>query len=295
MKKDCEVIRDLIPLVIDEAASEGSRDAVSTHLAICPDCAAYMQQMESKLPVQNQDELIAEKKAFQTATVKLRRKKALRMIRVALIGVLITCVIIFAGLFGYDRLMKARVEIPLNSYEIILSQLQDGSVMVSADYEESREELRVSLLESQETDGKNVLYIGMTKGVVSRSRDHGMQNGRVSDLPQDQLEKLDEIRQGTPGEYVTLWKKADGIAAASEEMEQYAFWNSLWFEYSERMVSTDDGKAGFTSAEDWYRYRLIMDQMRAVESTVPEWQPWLGEEAIPLDENTVQWVTGENS
>ena len=31
MKKDCEVVRDLMPLVLDDVASDGSKPIVSAH------------------------------------------------------------------------------------------------------------------------------------------------------------------------------------------------------------------------------------------------------------------------
>ena len=31
MKKDCEVVRDLMPLVLDDVASDGSKRMVSSH------------------------------------------------------------------------------------------------------------------------------------------------------------------------------------------------------------------------------------------------------------------------
>ena len=35
MKKDCEVVRDLMPLVLDDVASDGSKHMVSAHLQTC--------------------------------------------------------------------------------------------------------------------------------------------------------------------------------------------------------------------------------------------------------------------
>ena len=32
MKKDCEVVRDLMPLVLDDVASDGSKHMVSAHV-----------------------------------------------------------------------------------------------------------------------------------------------------------------------------------------------------------------------------------------------------------------------
>lgn len=50
MKKDCEVVRDLMPLVLDDVASDGSKHMVSAHVQTCAECAAYMNQLKADLP-----------------------------------------------------------------------------------------------------------------------------------------------------------------------------------------------------------------------------------------------------
>lgn len=43
----CEVVRDLIPLYADGAASERTRSFVEGHLAICADCAEYYRMVRA--------------------------------------------------------------------------------------------------------------------------------------------------------------------------------------------------------------------------------------------------------
>ena len=50
MKKDCEVVRDLMPLVLDAVASDGSKHMVSAHVQTGAECAAYMNQLKADLP-----------------------------------------------------------------------------------------------------------------------------------------------------------------------------------------------------------------------------------------------------
>ncbi len=50
MKMDCEVIRDLLPLYVEEIASEKSRMLVEEHLADCRECQKRMQQMREPEP-----------------------------------------------------------------------------------------------------------------------------------------------------------------------------------------------------------------------------------------------------
>ena len=45
MNKDCDVIRDLLPLYTDGVCSEGSRQAVEEHIRTCPDCRSLMARL----------------------------------------------------------------------------------------------------------------------------------------------------------------------------------------------------------------------------------------------------------
>lgn len=47
MKLNCNVIRDLLPLYVDQICSEESRELVDEHLTGCRDCSAILQQMRS--------------------------------------------------------------------------------------------------------------------------------------------------------------------------------------------------------------------------------------------------------
>lgn len=45
MSKECEIIRDILPLYVDDACSDASREIVTEHLKTCPDCAAYLEEI----------------------------------------------------------------------------------------------------------------------------------------------------------------------------------------------------------------------------------------------------------
>ena len=47
MNRECEIIRDILPLYVDSACSDASREIVEDHLKECPDCAAYLEEIRS--------------------------------------------------------------------------------------------------------------------------------------------------------------------------------------------------------------------------------------------------------
>lgn len=58
MNTPCGIIRDVLPLYVDDACSEASRDMVDAHLKECPECAAYLEQIRAS---EAEDELKEEK------------------------------------------------------------------------------------------------------------------------------------------------------------------------------------------------------------------------------------------
>lgn len=48
MKMDCRIIRDLLPLYVDEVCSEESRKIVEEHLSECETCTKILEQMKSE-------------------------------------------------------------------------------------------------------------------------------------------------------------------------------------------------------------------------------------------------------
>lgn len=50
MKIDCDVARDLMPLVLDEVSSESSKNLVNEHISECEACRNYLAGMAHVLP-----------------------------------------------------------------------------------------------------------------------------------------------------------------------------------------------------------------------------------------------------
>ena len=74
MNKECEIVRDLLPLYVDDVCSESSRDIVETHLKECADCAAYLEQIRSD---EAEEDLKEEKGlVIQRQAKRFRRRSA---------------------------------------------------------------------------------------------------------------------------------------------------------------------------------------------------------------------------
>ena len=173
MKKDCEVVRDLMPLVLDDVASDGSKHMVSAHVQTCAECAAYMNQLKADLPAGKKSELDS-RAAFDAAAQTLRKQKRRRTLRNILLGALIVCILGLANLYCFDWLMNETRPIPTSEYGIQLSQLADGRLVTSFDYHESMTPLYVKRQQVTETaaDGSRaeILYLYAEKHIRRQAR-----------------------------------------------------------------------------------------------------------------------------
>jgi len=75
---NCGVIRDLLPLYEDNAASEETQELVRRHLAECPDCRAELRKMRTpiSLPPDEDEEAL---KRFLEYRAKVRRKQNVKI------------------------------------------------------------------------------------------------------------------------------------------------------------------------------------------------------------------------
>ena len=73
MKRECNIVRDLLPLYIENMASPESAQFVEAHLSKCPECNAFYFEMTNK-GEENIDDVEAQKKILPLQIVK--KKKA---------------------------------------------------------------------------------------------------------------------------------------------------------------------------------------------------------------------------
>lgn len=123
----CEVVRDLIPLVIDDVASPDSKALVNEHLETCEACRAYRDgmaaQLEKPAPVEDDTSFIRFCRRLQ---------RNFRWRRLAL-WVLIAALAVGAAVAGarvvYDNIYVNQRMIPLENVQARLCRLEDGKVM----------------------------------------------------------------------------------------------------------------------------------------------------------------------
>lgn len=56
MSKNCDMIKDLLPLYADDVCSDESRKAVEEHIKDCPDCKSELEKLRKNVTVSPQND-----------------------------------------------------------------------------------------------------------------------------------------------------------------------------------------------------------------------------------------------
>lgn len=118
----CEIVKDLLPNYIEELTSDYTNEAVQNHLEECENCSKTYKLLSKKSTNEDiKNDNLEEVKVLKTYMKKVRRKNLL-------LGIIVTCVIVFSGSLIYDKLVNtSSYEEPSKNVEITeLYQLDDN-------------------------------------------------------------------------------------------------------------------------------------------------------------------------
>lgn len=249
MNNECNVARDLMPLVIDKVASEESSALVEAHVADCSDCAQVYTDMQVKVP-ENKD--IAEEVSFAAAMRQLRRTVGWRRIKVIILCAVIAPAMLVAGYLAYVHLfLDISRPMPLDWYSVNLSRTKDGIVLASIDNTEGWSNYSYS----EGGMGPNysgIIYLSFdcpifptrkfsenpryTSYVDLRWKDGKCLYPDIED--ESVMHPVREIRKGTESNYEVLYKEGDEIPFCPRALDDYIqvekasdgyFGGFLWF------------------------------------------------------------------
>ena len=107
MSKNCDMIKDLLPLYADDVCSDESRKAVEEHINSCPDCKAELEKLRKNVTVVPQKD----------GEVLKRIKKRLRIEKLA-VGLISAAVLVFALIGTLFYLINSESSMDVERYDI---------------------------------------------------------------------------------------------------------------------------------------------------------------------------------
>ena len=137
MKYKCEMIRDLLPLYIDEVCSDESRKIVEDHIKECPECASLTDSMRNDEAVNGaEDYESAQVRSLRNVRKKQKKNLCILITAGIIIGLLpfVITLMVF-GVFGvviYDAaIKKPSVCTDISKYSYCLDKEKDGQYFLN--------------------------------------------------------------------------------------------------------------------------------------------------------------------
>ena len=244
-KIKCEVIRDLMPLVADEVASEESKELVNEHMEDCEVCKAYYAGMTAQM-LRNSMPEDGPTGAFVKFTKQMKKRVRMKKVMVALTAAFVAlCVVIVGACVVYDR-MNTSVHMDIDKTQAWLWRESNGEVNLAIRMKEGygwyyklgsfREgdvfylvpyepELKLwnkgvhgglnkeNQLELLWEDGKLYYHIDVSHTV------YNVETGWFEDNTQEYKIPIRYVRWGTDNNYTTLYEEGDTIPTREEIYE----------------------------------------------------------------------------
>ena len=259
MPKNCNMAKDLMPLVIDQAASEESKNFVEQHMENCPECRGCYEGMQRQLVADRaRADQEAERKLMEAAALELKKKRRRRSLKAVLIGTLVALVLTYCGALLFSRLAYTpAVYLEADRIEFSMYQLSDGDIyfrqtaLNAGFYVEWHEK-------TETVDGKTVLSLQAKEPRLTLRRQESG-NSCTGILGNIDEQGIDLIRIGKEGAWETVWEKGQSIPPASETLENYWAISEKITALFERAEDVD-GKPGFTD-EDWVEYEKLQAEL----------------------------------
>lgn len=276
MTNNCNVAKDLMPLVIDGVASEESQQYVDEHIAECTECALTYGAMRVELPRANQEKERAEMEKAAKAMKKKRRK---RIFWSAVIGAVLSVVLFVGGEWLYHSLTQS-TQYPMDKGELTVEVYKraDGTGLVVFDLVQNDAVCGVGM-----GYGNGIVNLYMYEPAIQQGSERyeknyggyrtfeigfldergwmnisewmwmgGSRDGKETLLERNQ-EPIKEIWMNYGDGQELIYKHGDEVPACSPEMEAY-------LSYMENQA-----KLGKPVEYDY-------DKLAELRNAVPEWQ-----------------------
>ena len=233
----CEIIRDLLPLYVDDVCSEKSKDMIEEHLRGCEECRNYYEALQEEHPVIAKDFTSSdflEGEFIRKVEKKIKHKITFDMV-IAGFVVFLVCAMGSVLLERYPHepgfalygLIDQRLETDVVEIKN-LYQLENGEIYFEV---KSEEKVTWPYTNGMEYDEEKGTYYATGMYTYSWWNDHVEQSGTIKEgafvyptNPKDINGFTHEISEiyfeGKDDERILVWEKGQKLEAAPAEIEE---------------------------------------------------------------------------
>lgn len=270
---ECNVARDLMPLVIDGIASEESRKVVVDHVWKCEKCAVIYKDMQAEM----QPDKLDESDYLDAAARKLHRKQKNRKRILIAVTCMVTVILVLAGMWGYDYATnRSTFPVTLDEYDAYLTRMRNGEVLLNIDMKDERIVCGLSGYSTTGTNGGYVWNEAVNTTLIREYFDEPSIEFRVNrtgwNWVDDAMYHISPDKGAPIEAYIMfdgeneriLYQVGDDIPLCSEELEAYY---AAWDAYHDYDNSVNRRQPDFDEQRDALRQKAI-----ELGKTVPEFQ-----------------------
>lgn len=148
MKQECSIVRDLLPLYVEEMVSPETAEFVGEHLKSCETCQAEVQSLRQPPDVTPP----AQKERPEAPLRRLQRKLLLKRIQTALLAGAFVLVILLSAF----AILSGPRYFPYTAQLLEVTQQADGSLTIT--FDQAVTQCQVESLGTQEPDNQSESY-----------------------------------------------------------------------------------------------------------------------------------------
>ena len=88
MSVSCDIIKDLLPLYLDDVCSSDSKTAVTEHISTCEKCNAELRAMQKEVPINKTGQNMTEAEAVMNLSRRWKKGMTKSLLKGILIAIL---------------------------------------------------------------------------------------------------------------------------------------------------------------------------------------------------------------
>lgn len=270
---ECNVVRDLMPLCIDDAASEESRKLVVDHVWECEKCAEVYKEMQGQLLPGQKDDT----DYLDAAARKLHRKQKNRKRILVVLTCVVTVIVVLAAMWSYDYTTTRSIfPVGLDEYNAYLSRTREGGcIIMNIDMNDKLLQYGRSAYGTWEEEGY-VYRMSVETTLIRKyyetplrintylNNDWYWIDGAIYYCNPENSEPIASIRLLCGDDEKIIYQRGDDIPLCSEELEAYYRATDAYNDYD-----ISENRRSF----DFYEKREELKQtVIELGNLVPEWQ-----------------------
>ncbi|MFK0522314.1 zf-HC2 domain-containing protein [Paenibacillus illinoisensis] len=224
----CEIIKDLLPLYVDEVCSEASRQFIEEHLAACDSCRLVLANIEVALPLP--PSMLEANRLEGTALQSLSAFWSRAKLRAFLKGAVIAASFCAVLLLGYVGLFQWNIRpVPSDVIQISdVSRLSDGRIVYHVKITDGYDLNRTKF----ETDESGRFYVTPVRPILKKKpiTEVGLFNmyytfdeaeNNAYQANHGNGKAIEALYFGSEKDPVLVWKKGMELPPASAEVEAH--------------------------------------------------------------------------